>query len=348
MSPYLPPLMGLAMLAGTSLTVSSSHWFPAWMGLELATLAIIPLMLRYHHPRCVEAATKYFLVQAFASALLLFAILSSAWLSGEYHVNSMHHSLPCTLAAIALAIKLGLAPFHTWVPDVLQGLDLGVGLVLSTWQKIAPMSLLLQMTFMPFNLALFIGLTSVLVGAWGGLNQTQTRKLMAFSSTAQMGWIVMTVLIDPRTALFAFMLYLTMTSCAFMVLLYNSATSMTRLSSSWSFTPTLTALAPLVLLSMGGLPPLSGFGMKWSIMYTLITEGYPLAALFAALSSLLGLFFYVRLCYAFSFTSAPTPLTATPAWRGPRRFWILPMAFTAIAATCLLPILPSALALPPF
>nr|QXM16832.1 NADH dehydrogenase subunit 2 [Acanthemblemaria spinosa] len=348
MSPYLPPLMWLSMLTGTLLTMSSSHWFPAWAGLELTTLAIVPLMLRHHHPRRVEATTKYFLVQAFASALLLFAILSSAWLSGEYYLNSMHHPFPCSLMLIALSIKLGLAPFHTWVPDVLQGLDLSTGLILSTWQKIAPMSLLLQMAFVPFNLALFIGLTSILIGAWGGLNQTQTRKLMAFSSTAQGGWIIIAVIIDPLMALFAFALYLTMTSCAFMILLYNSATSVTRLTSTWSFTPAMTAIAPMVFLSLGGLPPLTGFSMKWAVMFTLVAEGYPLASLFAALFSLLGLFFYLRICYAFALTSSPSPLTATPCWRTSRRFWPLPLTFAIVAATCLLPIFPSVLTLPYF
>ena len=78
MTPFTSPLLAIALLLGTTITLSSSHWLLAWIGLEISTLAIVPLIAHTHHPRSVEAATKYFLAQAAAAAVLLFASISNA------------------------------------------------------------------------------------------------------------------------------------------------------------------------------------------------------------------------------------------------------------------------------
>lgn len=83
------------------------------MGLEINTLAIIPLIAQLHHPRAVEATTKYFLTQATAAAMLLFASTTNAWLTGQWDIYQMAHPLPVTLITLALALKVGLAPLHT-------------------------------------------------------------------------------------------------------------------------------------------------------------------------------------------------------------------------------------------
>ena len=102
------------------------------MGLELNTLAILPLIAKQHHPRAIEATTKYFLAQATAAAILLFASTTNAWLTGQWDIQQITHPLPLAMATVALALKLGLAPVHSWLPEVLQGLDLTTGLILST------------------------------------------------------------------------------------------------------------------------------------------------------------------------------------------------------------------------
>lgn len=83
------------------------------MGLEINTLAIIPLIAQHHHPRAVEATTKYFLTQATAAATLLFASVTNAWLTGQWDIHLISHPVPTTIIILALALKVGLAPLHT-------------------------------------------------------------------------------------------------------------------------------------------------------------------------------------------------------------------------------------------
>lgn len=82
------------------------------MGLEINTLAIVPLMAQHHHPRAVEATTKYFLTQATAAAIILFASTTNAWITGEWAINDLSNPVATTIIIIALALKIGLAPIH--------------------------------------------------------------------------------------------------------------------------------------------------------------------------------------------------------------------------------------------
>nr|WNH22844.1 NADH dehydrogenase subunit 2 [Starksia fasciata] len=345
MNPYILTLLLMGMGLGTTITFASSHWLLAWMGLEMNTLAIIPLMAQHHHPRAVEATTKYFLTQAAAAAMLLFASLTNAWLGGQWDISQMSHPLPTTLITLALTLKIGLAPLHAWLPEVLQGLDLTTGLILSTWQKLAPFALILQIQPSPSTLLIIMGLASTLIGGWGGLNQTQLRKILAYSSIAHLGWMVLVLQFMPALTLLTLITYFIMTFSTFLIFKHNSATSISMLSSSWSKAPALTALSPLVLLSLGGLPPLTGFGPKWLILQELTKQDLPIAATFAALTALLSLYFYLRLCYAMTLTLAPNTLSGTTPWRLTPNTTSLPLATSTMAATSLLPVIPLALAL---
>nr|WNH23896.1 NADH dehydrogenase subunit 2 [Paraclinus fasciatus] len=345
MNPFVLFILVFGMGLGTAITFSSSHWLLAWMGIEMNTLAIIPLMAQHHHPRAVEATTKYFLTQAAAAAVLLFASITNAWISGQWDISQMTHPLPTTLITLALALKIGLAPLHAWLPEVLQGLDLTTGLILSTWQKLAPFALLLQIQPTPSTLLIILGLTSTLVGGWGGLNQTQLRKILAYSSVAHLGWMIIVLQFSPSLTLLSLLTYFIMTSSAFMVFKFASATTLSTLSTSWTKTPALVALTPLVLLSLGGLPPLTGFAPKWLVLHELTKQHLPISATIAALAALLSLYFYLRLSYALTLTSSPNTLSGTTPWRlGPRQL-TLPLALSTVSATALLPLTPLALAL---
>nr|UDN41938.1 NADH dehydrogenase subunit 2 [Sillago sp. 1 SS-2021] len=345
MSPYILTTLTFALGLGTAITFASSHWLLAWMGLEMNTLAIIPLMAQYHHPRAVEATTKYFLTQATAAAMLLFAATTNAWLTGQWDISQMQHPLPVTMVTLALALKIGLAPLHSWLPEVLQGLDLTTGLILSTWQKLAPFALLMQIH--PTNSALLItlGIVSTLVGGWGGLNQTQLRKILAYSSIAHLGWMILVLQFSPSLTLLALLTYFVMTFSMFLIFKLNKATNINSLATSWAKTPALTSLTPLVLLSLGGLPPMTGFMPKWLILQELSKQDLPAVATIAALSALLSLYFYLRLSYAMTLTMAPNNISGTPPWRVPATQITLPLATSTTMALCLLPLAPAATAL---
>nr|YP_009240325.1 NADH dehydrogenase subunit 2 [Mylochromis lateristriga]AMO26804.1 NADH dehydrogenase subunit 2 [Mylochromis lateristriga] len=217
MNPYILAILLFGLGLGTTITFASSHWLLAWMGLEMNTLAIIPLMAQHHHPRAVEATTKYFLTQATAAATLLFASVTNAWLTGQWEIQQITHPLPSTMITLALALKIGLAPLHAWLPEVLQGLDLTTGLILSTWQKLAPFALILQLQPSSSTLLIILGLTSTLIGGWGGLNQTQLRKILAYSSIAHLGWMILVLQFSPSITLLTLLTYFIMTFSTFLV-----------------------------------------------------------------------------------------------------------------------------------
>nr|AKQ09472.1 NADH dehydrogenase subunit 2 [Ulcina olrikii] len=345
MNPYILATLLFGLGLGTTITFASSHWLLAWMGLEMNTLAIIPLMAQHHHPRAVEATTKYFLTQATGAAMLLFASTTNAWLTGQWDIQQMSHPLPITLITLALALKVGLAPLHSWLPEVLQGLDLTTGLILSTWQKMAPFALLIQIQPANSTLLIMLGLTSTLIGGWGGLNQTQLRKIMAYSSIAHLGWMVLVLQFSPFLTLLTLITYLIMTFSTFLVFKLNNSTNINTLATSWAKAPALTSLTPLVLLSLGGLPPLTGFMPKWLILQELTKQDLAATATLAALTALLSLYFYLRLSYAMTLTMAPNNTAGLTPWRLPSSQVTMPLAISTTATLLLLPLTPAAVAL---
>nr|YP_009344702.1 NADH dehydrogenase subunit 2 [Geophagus steindachneri]ALR68936.1 NADH dehydrogenase subunit 2 [Geophagus steindachneri] len=341
MSPFILATLIFGLGLGTTITFTSSHWLLAWMGLELNTLAIIPLMAQHHHPRAVEAATKYFLIQAAAAATLLFASITNAWLTGQWDILQLSHPLPTTMITLALALKIGLAPLHAWLPEVLQGLDLTTGLILSTWQKLAPFALLLQIQPTNSNLMILLGLSSTLIGGWGGLNQTQLRKILAYSSIAHLGWMILILQFSPSLTLLTLLTYLVMTTSTFLIFKLNKATTINTLATSWAKNPPMTALTPLILLSLGGLPPLTGFMPKWLILQELTKQDLAPTATIAALTALLSLYFYLRLSYAMTLTMSPNNPPNTIPWRFPPSQTTILLATTTSLTICLLPMTPA-------
>nr|YP_637154.1 NADH dehydrogenase subunit 2 [Pelobates cultripes]CAI38759.1 NADH dehydrogenase subunit 2 [Pelobates cultripes] len=342
MSPTALSLFLSSLGLGTMITFSSSHWILAWMGLEINTMAIIPLLSLRHHPRAIEATTKYFLIQAAAAALILFSSILNAWTSGEWAITNLTNPSASMLLSIALAIKLGLAPFHFWLPEVLQGVTLITGLILSTWQKLAPLSLIYLMApNINLSLLLLLGIISTLVGGWGALNQTHIRKIMAYSSIAHLGWMISILVVLPKLTILNMLLYIILTSSMFLTFKLLNSTKISTLATSWSKTPTIVILSSLTLLSLGGLPPLSGFFPKWLILQELVKQESTLYATILALSALLSLFFYLRLLYTSSLTVFPQSSPALITWRTKSNQSTFLLSLVLIISICSLPILPS-------
>nr|YP_006303159.1 NADH dehydrogenase subunit 2 [Echinotriton andersoni]BAM13999.1 NADH dehydrogenase subunit 2 [Echinotriton andersoni] len=316
MNPYALSILLSSLAVGTIMTLSSSHWFLAWVGLEINTLAIIPLMTKMHHPRATESATKYFLTQAIASALVLFSSTTNAWATGEWTITTMTDNTSSSLLTIALAIKLGIAPFHLWLPDVMQGLNLMTCLILATWQKLAPMSLMIMTSHqLNTNLLIVMAVLSTMVGGWGGLNQTQMRKLMAYSSIAHLGWMTLILSFSPSLTTLNLTIYLMLTSSMFLMMMTMNSTNINKLSISWLKTPMMASSMMMTLMALGGLPPTSGFLPKWLILQEMTKQHLGPASTMIAMSALLSLFFYLRLAYAISLTTAPNTSNSNITWR---------------------------------
>nr|YP_009059598.1 NADH dehydrogenase subunit 2 [Brycon orbignyanus]AIN79127.1 NADH dehydrogenase subunit 2 [Brycon orbignyanus]ARS00862.1 NADH dehydrogenase subunit 2 [Brycon orbignyanus] len=344
MNPRIYTLLLLTLVLGTTITVTSSHWLLAWMGLELSTLAIIPALAYQHHPRAVEASTKYFLVQVTAAATILFAATMNASLTGEWDIARLSHPASVAMMTAALALKVGLAPLHFWLPEVLQGLDLTTGLIVLTWQKLAPFALLYQVShILNPTLLILLGMSSTLIGGWEGLNQTQLRKIMAYSSIAHLGWMTIIIQTSPSLALVTLGIYIIMTTATFLTFKMTMTTKINTLALVWTKNPLIVTIAALTLLSLGGLPPLSGFIPKWLILQELTNMDLPLIATLMALSALLSLFFYLRLCYAMILTISPNINNSMVVWRLHSTQPMLPTAFTTTLSLMLLPLTPTIL-----
>nr|YP_089604.1 NADH dehydrogenase subunit 2 [Scolecomorphus vittatus]AAS13732.1 NADH dehydrogenase subunit 2 [Scolecomorphus vittatus] len=340
MSPYTMFMMLSSLALGTMITLSSYHWLLAWMGLEINTLAIIPLMTRPGHPRATEAATKYFLTQASASALILFAALMNAWEMGEWDIKNISN-MSANMLTIALTMKLGLAPLHFWLPEVLQGLELYTGLIMSTWQKLAPMAMIyLVSNSLNSYLLVIMSILSTLVGGWGGMNQTQLRKIMAYSSIAHLGWMMIIIIFLPNLTLLNFSIYVIMTASMFMMMKIFNTTKMTSMATSWSKSPPLAVMTIITLLSMGGLPPMTGFLPKWLILYELTKQNITITATIMAFAALLSLFFYLRLTYTLYLTQSPSSSNTSTIWRYKFHQPTMPVMLLMSMSTMFLPLTP--------
>nr|WNA16512.1 NADH dehydrogenase subunit 2 [Rhacodactylus trachyrhynchus] len=340
MNPATQMLLYLSMTSGTILTMSSSHWITAWAGLEMNTLAIIPIISKQHHPRATEAATKYFMTQATASAVILFASSMNAWKTGQWDIYQTSSPESITMLTLALAMKLGLAPLHFWLPETLQGSTLLTATIISTWQKLAP-TIILYMIInnLNQNILMTLGIISAILGGWMGLNQTQTRKIMAFSSIAHMGWIFMALAMNPNLTLLTLLMYLTLTTAMFTPLMMTSSKTLLDLGTTWPQTPTLLSITMITLMSLGGLPPLTGFMPKWLILKELTTSSLPMISTIMALSTLPSLFFYLRMSHMTSLTLPPETTNTGHKWRF-KSNKTLATTPTMILANLLLPITP--------
>nr|AIY25678.1 NADH dehydrogenase subunit 2 [Cyrtodactylus deccanensis] len=315
MNPLIWLTLTTSLTASTIITMSSNHWLLAWLGLELNTLSILPLMTLNHHPRATEAATKYFLVQATAATMIMLASTMNAWQTGHWSLNHLT-TLTTLLITTAIMLKLGAAPMHLWYPQVLQGVTMNTALLISTWQKIAPLSLLYMMhNHLDRPTLLTLGLLSATIGGWAGLNQTQTRTIMAFSSIAHMGWLITAMTISPSLTTLTMALYMITTIATFMPMAATTTKTITDIGTTWPLSPPTLAATMMALMSLGGLPPLTGFMPKWLILKELSSTNLTIIAMAILLTSLPSLFFYIRLGYLTLLTTAPMTTNIEHKWR---------------------------------
>nr|QLD22477.1 NADH dehydrogenase subunit 2 [Microsciurus flaviventer] len=332
----------ITLFSGTMVALFSSHWLLIWIGLEMSLLAILPILVSKPNPRSIEAASKYFLIQATASMIFMMAAIINFYSTGEWSISNAINHLSSFMLTMALSMKMGLAPFHLWVPEVTQGIPLMSGLILLTWQKIAPISIMFQIApSINFTLITIMALMSILLGGWGGLNQTQLRKILAYSSIAHMGWMMVIIPFDPTLSILNLLIYIMLTTNMFMLLYYNKKTSTLSLSSSWNKSPLLVSIILIVLMSLGGLPPLTGFSPKWMIIKELVSNNNIILSTSMAISALLNLYFYMRLIYSTSLTLFPSPNNIKIKWQFENTKISPLMSTIVITSTMFLPLTPT-------
>nr|QBF01192.1 NADH dehydrogenase subunit 2 [Stegana sp. 1414 JL-2019] len=282
------------MLAGSLITITSNSWLGAWMGLEINLLSFIPLMSDNNNLMSTEASLKYFLVQAMASTVLLFAIILMMMKNNtNFEINLSYITM---IILSALLLKSGAAPFHFWFPNIMEGLSWMNCLLLMTWQKIAPLMLISHVNI---KMLLFTSIIlSVIVGSLGGLNQSSLRKLMAFSSINHLGWMLMALNSNETIWLIYFLMYsflsftLTFMFNNFKIFHFNQMFSLFFNSKILKF------ILFMNFLSLGGLPPFLGFLPKWLVIQQLSMENQYFMLTILMMTTLITLFFYLRICYS--------------------------------------------------
>nr|ACJ03836.1 NADH dehydrogenase subunit 2 [Stegana zhangi] len=287
-------LFVIVMMMGSLITISSNSWLGAWMGLEINLLSFIPLMSDNNNLMSSEASLKYFLVQALASTVLLFAVILMMMKNNmNYEIKLSYIS---SIMLSALLLKSGAAPFHFWFPNIMEGLSWMNCLMLMTWQKIAPIMLISHINIKPFMMMSII--LSVIIGSLGGLNQSSLRKLMAFSSINHLGWMLMALNSNETIWFLYFLMYsflsftLTFMFNNFKIFHFNQMFSLFFNSKILKF------ILFLNFLSLGGLPPFLGFMPKWIVIQHLSMSNQYFMLTILMMTTLITLFFYLRICYS--------------------------------------------------
>ena len=278
-------------MLGTLITISSNSWLRAWIGLEINLLSFIPLINDTKNLISSESSLKYFLIQALASSILLFLMI-------YYLININHDFLTSTninLGIISsLILKRGIAPFHFWFPNVIEGLNWINSFILLTWQKIAPLILI---SYLITNYLLIPIILSIIVGSLGGLNQTSLRKIIAYSSINHLGWIGAAIIYRDNLWLNYFLFYSFLSITLIYFFNINKLFFINQIYSIFNYSNEIKLILFLNFLSLGGLPPFLGFFPKWIVIQIISSNQLFLITIIVILT-LITLYYYIRICYA--------------------------------------------------
>ena len=331
--------------------ISGNNFLVIYLGLELLTLSSYALVaLRRDHTASVEAAMKYFVLGAMASGFLLYGMSMLYGATGSLDIGQVfkainsgeikHQVLVFGLVFVVsgLAFKLGVVPFHMWVPDVYQGAPTAITTMIGGAPKLAAFAIVIRLLvdgLLPLaidwqQMLAVLAIASLLVGNLAGLQQTNLKRMLAYSTISQMGFVLLGLMsgvvdgkVDPATvenayssAMFYVVTYVLTTLAAFGViqLLAREGFESEEVADFAGLnqrSPLYAGVMAICLFSMAGIPPLVGFYAKLSVLQALVASGHSLyiaLAVFAVVMSLIGAFYYLRVVKVMYFDE---PITAT-------------------------------------
>ncbi|MFY9184251.1 MAG: NADH-quinone oxidoreductase subunit NuoN [Limnohabitans sp.] len=341
--------LSLFALLGMSFMISGQNFIVIYLGLELLTLSSYALVaLRRDHTQATEAAMKYFVLGAMASGFLLYGMSMMYGATGSLELSEVlkaiatgqvnHQVLVFGLVFIVagLAFKIGAVPFHMWIPDVYQGAPTAITLMIGGAPKLAAFAImmrllvegLLPLAFDWQQMLSLLAIGSLLVGNLAAIAQTNLKRMLAYSTIAQMGFVLLGFVagvINGQTtlaanayssAMFYTVSYVLTTLAAFGVIMLLArqgfeSEEITDLAGLNQRSPLYAGVMAICLFSMAGIPPMVGFYAKLSVLQSLIVSGqgfYMGLAIFAVIMSLIGAFYYLRVVKVMYFDE---PVTAT-------------------------------------
>nr|YP_009245134.1 NADH dehydrogenase subunit 2 [Amynthas jiriensis]AMR74072.1 NADH dehydrogenase subunit 2 [Amynthas jiriensis] len=306
------------LVTSTLMAISSTNWVFLWASMELNLLSFIPILMSSKLNQEVEGSIKYFLAQALGSALLL---TSSIMLWSPY---SIWPSVMPIILMVSLLLKLGSAPCHFWYPSVMASISWISCTLLSSWQKLAPLVILVFFTAqVPKTIVPLMAGLNALLGGIMGMNQSQMRSIMAYSSIGHLGWMLSFMLMDkPMMSILYFTIYFSLIIPLFMIM--NSMNLMTtkQLSKITMISPSTQLILSIMLISLAGLPPLTGFMPKLLAIMMLTSFNSPLITILI-LGSLMNLFFYLNIIINMMMSSQNTNMDTPKKFSSPSSLLLL-------------------------
>jgi NADH-quinone oxidoreductase subunit N len=332
-----------------SFMISGQNFIVIYLGLELLTLSSYALVaLRRDHTQATEAAMKYFVLGAMASGFLLYGMSMLYGATGSLELSEVlkaiasgqvnHQVLVFGLVFIVsgLAFKIGAVPFHMWVPDVYQGAPTAATLMIGGAPKLAAFAImirllvegLLPLAFDWQQMLSLLAIGSLLIGNLAAIAQTNLKRMLAYSTIAQMGFVLLGFVagvINGQTtlaanayssAMFYIVSYVLTTLASFGVIMLLArqgfeSEEITDFAGLNQRSPLYAGVMAICLFSMAGIPPMVGFYAKLSVLQSLLVSGqsfYIGLAIFAVIMSLIGAFYYLRVVKVMYFDE---PVTAT-------------------------------------
>ncbi len=328
--------LSLFSLLGAMLLISGNSLIMVYLGLELTSLASYALVAFNRDSKDgSEAAMKYFVLGSMASGLLLYGMSMIYGATGTLALPAVAEALATTgtdnlllvfgmvFLVVGIAFKLGVAPFHMWVPDVYQGAPLAATLFISTVPKLAAFAMayrLLVSGMAPLHgdwlqMLAVLAVASIIVGNLAAIMQTNIRRMLAYSTISHMGFVLLGML--PGTgagygaSLFYIIVYALMSAAAFGMLIMlsgkgHSVQDLDDLKGLNRHNGWLAAVMALVVFSMAGVPPLVGFFAKWLVIEAVLQAGLAWVAIVAVVFSVIGAYYYLRVVKIMYFDDAPS------------------------------------------
>ena len=346
--------LGLFALLGMFVMISGNNFLVLYLGLELLTLSSYALVaLRRDSVVASEAAMKYFVLGALASGFLLYGLSMLYGATGSLDISTVfkavasgqikHQVLVLGLVFVVcgLAFKFGVVPFHMWIPDVYQGAPTVVTLMIGGAPKLAAFAMTIRLLvegLLPLaidwqQMLMVLSISSLVIGNFAAIAQTNLKRMLAFSTISQMGFVLIGLLsgvVNGNTAaaanayssaMFYVVTYVLTTLATFGIILLLAregfeSEEIADLAGLNQRSPLYAAVMAVCLFSLAGVPPLVGFYAKLSVLQALIASGQAGAiglAVFAVMMSLVGAFYYLRVIKVMYFDA---PITASSVSAG--------------------------------
>jgi NADH-quinone oxidoreductase subunit N len=324
---FRPDFIVLALFAllGQCVLISGANLLTLYLGLELMALSTYGLVaMRQDNAQSTEAAMKYFILGALASGFLLYGMSMLYGVTGSLdlieifkavadpRINHLIMAFGLVFIMAGLAFKLGVVPFHMWVPDVYQGAPTAVTLLIAAAPKLAAFALLFRLlvnTLLPLfsdwqPMLIMLAVLSMVIGNVTAIAQTNMKRMLAYSAIAQMGFVLLGMLsvFDDHAysaALFYAVTYTltTLGSFGLLMLLSKKGYDCETLDSLKGLNkkhPWFAFMGLVMMFSLAGIPPTVGFAAKLSVLEALVDAEYTALAIIAVMASLVGAFYYLR------------------------------------------------------